>query len=109
MKKYLLSLILLLPLSTYVISQDTDEEENVEEVVVTGIKASLIDALEIKRNKVGVTEIVTAEDIGKFPDGNLAESLARVAGISIERSNIEGSTIAVRGLGPEFNLSLIHI
>ena len=80
MKKYFLSLILLLPLSTFVISQDTDEEENVEEVVVTGIKASLIDALEIKRNKVGVTEIVTAEDIGKFPDGNLAESLARVAG-----------------------------
>ena len=61
MKKYLLSLILLLPLSTFVISQDADEEENVEEVVVTGIKASLIDALEIKRNKVGVTEIVTAE------------------------------------------------
>ena len=108
MKNYLLSLIFLLPLSTFIISQDAEEEENVEEVVVTGIKASLIDALEIKRNKVGVTEIVTAEDIGKFPDGNLAESLARIAGISIERSNIEGSTIAVRGLGPEFNMVTLN-
>ena len=110
MNKYILSLILMLPFSLVTLSQETenDQTEEVEEVIVTGIKSSLIDALEIKKNKVGVTEIVTAEDIGKFPDGNLAESLARIAGISIERSNIEGSTVAVRGLGPEFNMVTLN-
>ena len=100
----------MLPFSLVTLSQETenDQTEEVEEVIVTGIKSSLIDALEIKKNKVGVTEIVTAEDIGKFPDGNLAESLARIAGISIERSNIEGSTVAVRGLGPEFNMVTLN-
>jgi outer membrane receptor for ferrienterochelin and colicin len=75
--KYLLSLMVLLPLSTFVFAQDkADEEEvEVEEVVTTGIKSSLKDAIDIKRRNVGVVDAITAEDIGKFPDGNLAESL----------------------------------
>jgi iron complex outermembrane receptor protein len=78
--KYLLSLLLMLPFS-FVVAQDETEEE-VEDVVVLGVKQSLIDAIELKRSKVGVTEAITAEDIGKFPDQNLAESLARVSGIT---------------------------
>ena len=62
---------------TFVIAQDETEEE-VEDVVVLGVKQSLINAIELKRSKVGVTEAITAEDIGKFPDQNLAESLARI-------------------------------
>jgi TonB-dependent receptor len=96
----------MLPFS-FVIAQDEAEEE-VEEVIVTGVKQALIDALEIKRNNVGVTEIVTAEDIGKFPDGNLAESLARLPGVAIDRSNVEGSTVSIRGLGPEYNMVTLN-
>ena len=101
MNKYLLSLLLMLPFS-FVIAQDETEEE-VEDVVVLGVKQSLIDAIELKRSKVGVTEAITAEDIGKFPDQNLAESLARIAGVTIDRSNVEGSRVNVRGLGYMFN------
>ena len=83
-------------------------EESVEEIVVTGIKKSLLDAIDIKRSKVGISEALSAEDIGKFPDENLAEALGRVAGISIIRSNVEGNQIIVRGLGPEFNMVTLN-
>ena len=102
MNKYLLSLLLLLPI-TFTFAQDEASEEEVEDVVVLGVKQSLIDAIELKRSKVGVTEAITAEDIGKFPDQNLAESLGRIAGITIDRSNVEGSRVNVRGLGYMFN------
>jgi outer membrane receptor for ferrienterochelin and colicin len=104
--KYLLSVLLMLPFS-FVVAQDETEEE-VEDVVVLGVKQSLIDAIELKRSKVGVTEAITAEDIGKFPDQNLAESLARVSGITIDRSNVEGSRVNVRGLGYQFNLVTLN-
>lgn len=84
------------------------EDDVIEEVIVTGIRASLRDAVEIKRSNVGVMEAISAEDFGKFPDGNLAESLARVPGIAIDRSNVEGQWIAVRGFGPEFNLVTLN-
>ena len=108
MKKYLLSLILMLPLSIFVVAQDNEAEDEVEEVVVTGIKKSLISAIDIKRNNVGVVDAITAEDFGKFPDNNLAESLARVVGIGIDRSNVEGERVAVRGFGPELNLVTLN-
>ena len=85
MNKYLLSLLLVLPMSFIVIAQDNESDDDVEEVVVTGIKKSLISAIDIKRNNVGVVDAITAEDFGKFPDNNLAESLARVVGIGIDR------------------------
>ncbi len=77
-------------------------------IVVTGIRASLQDAMNIKRDAVGVVDAISAEDIGKFPDTNLAESLQRITGVSIDRSNGEGSTVTVRGFGPEFNLVLLN-
>ena len=100
--------MVLLPLSTFVVAQDNTEEETIEEVVTTGIKSSLIDAIAIKRNNVGVTEIVTAEDLGKFPDGNIAEALARVSGIAIDRSNVEGKEVSVRGMGAQFNMVTLN-
>ena len=114
MNKFLLSLMVLLPLSTFVAAQDAvditdvNDEDAIEEVVTTGIKSSLKNAIAIKRKNVGVVDAITSEDIGKFPDGNLAESLSRLVGVSIDRSNVEGSKVAVRGLGPEFNLVTCH-
>ena len=111
MYKYLLSLMVLLPLSTFAVAQEAeeaDENAEVEEVVTTGIRSSLIDAISIKRENVGVMEAITAEDFGKFPDGNLAESLARVSGVGIDRSNLEGEGVAVRGFGPELNLVTLN-
>ena len=79
-----------------------------DEIVVTGIRASLRDALEIKREAQGVVDAISAEDIGKFPDTNLAESLQRITGVSIDRNSGEGSTVTVRGFGPDFNLVLLN-
>lgn len=78
-------------------------------VVVTGIRASLESSLNLKRNAQGFVDGIVAEDIGKFPDTNLAESLQRISGVSIDRSEIgEGSKVTVRGVGPDFNLVLLN-
>ncbi|MEO6113560.1 MAG: TonB-dependent receptor, partial [Sphingomicrobium sp.] len=79
-----------------------------EEIVVTGIRASLRKAVDIKRNSIGVVDAISAEDIGKFPDTNLAESLQRITGVSIDRQSGEGSKVTVRGFGPDFNLVLLN-
>src|SRR5690554_4792286 len=80
----------------------------VEEIVVTGIKGSLQRSMDIKRQSQGVVDAISAEDIGKFPDTNLAESLQRITGVSIDRSMGEGSRVTVRGVGPDFNLVLLN-
>lgn len=82
--------------------------EELEEVVVTGLRGSLIQSMEIKRDSIGVVDAITAEDIGKFPDTNLAESLQRIPGVSIDRQNGEGSQITVRGFGPAYNLVTLN-
>ena len=79
-----------------------------DDIVVTGIRASLRNSMNIKRSAQGVVDAISAEDIGKFPDTNLAESLQRVTGVSIDRQNGEGSTVTVRGFGPEFNLVTLN-
>ncbi len=77
-------------------------------VVVKGIRSSLESSLEMKRDAQGWVDGISATDIGKFPDTNLAESLQRISGVSIDRSIGEGSKITVRGVGPEFNLVLLN-
>lgn len=79
-----------------------------DEIIVTGIRASLADALEIKRSTIGVVDAISANDIGQFPDANIAESLQRITGVSVDRVNGEGRGITVRGLGPEFNTVLLN-
>ncbi|HEY4368898.1 MAG TPA: TonB-dependent receptor [Steroidobacteraceae bacterium] len=80
----------------------------VEEVIVTGIRGSLTSSMEMKRDAQGVIDGIVAEDIGKFPDTNLAESLQRISGVSIDRSIGEGSKVTVRGVGPDYNLVLLN-
>ena len=91
--------------STNVLAQD---EGVVEEVVVTGIRASLTRSMDVKRNAVGVVDAISAEDIGKMPDTNLAESLQRIPGVSIDRVNGEGSKVTVRGLAGDYNLVTLN-
>ncbi|BFM21004.1 TonB-dependent receptor [Gilvimarinus japonicus] len=85
-----------------------DNTDVLEEVVVTGIRASLDRAMDIKRDSQGVVDAISAEDIGKFPDTNLAESLQRVTGVSIDRQNNEGSRVTVRGFGPDYNMITLN-
>src|ERR1700722_6798950 len=87
-------------------SSPTDE---LQEVTVTGYRMSLKEATDAKRDSVGITDSIFAEDIGKFPDTNIAESFNRIPGITIARDiNGEGVDIAIRGLGTDFTRVLLN-
>ncbi|WP_216838995.1 TonB-dependent receptor [Caulobacter sp. S45] len=89
---------------------------SVSEVVVTGLRGSLQKNLDIKRNSTGIVDAISAEDIGKFPDSNLAAAIQRIPGVSISRgatslggvptSTGDATEITVRGFGPSFNETL---
>ncbi|NKF51400.1 TonB-dependent receptor [Shewanella sp. WXL01] len=83
-------------------------DEPMEVIAVKGIRSSLSRAQDIKRTSDGVVDAISAEDMGKFPDTNLAESLQRVTGVSIDRKNGEGNQVTVRGFGPSFNLVTLN-
>ena len=84
------------------------QDEPIEEIVATGIRGSLRQSMDVKRQADGVVDAISAEDIGNFPDTNLAESLQRITGVSIERERGEGGRVTVRGFGPQFNLVLLN-
>ncbi|TCQ06260.1 TonB-dependent receptor [Sphingomonas sp. PP-CC-3A-396] len=69
-----------------------------DDIVVTGVRASLQSAQNIKRNSAQIVDSIVAEDIGKLPDRNIAEALQRISGIQIQRNFGEGSSVAIRGL-----------
>lgn len=79
-----------------------EDSNEVEAIVVTGFRASLQSAINVKRNESGVVDVIKAEDIADFPDLNLAESLQRIPGVAITRVQGEGRQISVRGLGSEY-------
>ncbi len=72
--------------------------DTVEEVVVTGIRKSIAAALEQKRAAESIVDVVSAEDIGKLPDQNIAESMSRIPGVQISRKDGEGSNFTIRGI-----------
>ncbi len=74
-----------------------------DEIVVTGIRASLASALSAKRDSAQVIDAISAEDIGKFPDKNIGEALQRVTGVQISRAGGEGQSISIRGAEPALN------
>lgn len=84
------------------------EGEVIEEIITTGIRGSLRASADIKRAADGVVDAINAEDMGDFPDTNLAESLQRITGVSIERQRGEGGRVTVRGFGPQFNLVTLN-
>jgi TonB-dependent receptor len=104
----LLALSIALPAAAQAQSSDNGQPETLDEVVVTGIIGSLQRNLDLKRQATGVVDVITSEDIGKFPDSNVAASLQRIPGVSIQRSGTRGEPtgITVRGFGGDFNETL---
>ena len=90
------------------VSTPSYAQDVIEEVVVTGLKGSLQQSTTIKKNATNFVDSISALDIGKFPDLNVAESLQRVSGVSIDRSGGVGQQVTVRGLGPQFNTVLVN-
>lgn len=111
-KKSLLSTVIAALFATSSAAQDAPVQDtsanDIEVISVRGIRASMVRAMDSKREASGVVDSISAEDIGKFPDTNLAESLQRISGVSIDRSGGEGQLITVRGFGPEFNTVLVN-
>lgn len=104
------SSMLALGLAVPAAAQDVPTTQNQdEEIIVTGIRGSLQRNLDAKRNASGVIEQISSEDIGKFPDSNVAASLQRLPGISIQRDGPRGEPngVTVRGFGGDFNETLV--
>ncbi|WP_157825907.1 TonB-dependent receptor [Colwellia sp. Bg11-28] len=82
--------------------------DDVEKIEVRGVRGSLNRSLSDKRMNTGIVDSISAEDFGKFPDNNISESLQRIPGVTIERDFGVGSTVNLRGLGPEFTMVQIN-
>jgi len=92
-----------------VLAEETKEADpNLEIIQVKGVRGSLSQSMNVKRSSSGVVDAISAVDMGKFPDTNLAESLQRITGVSINRVNGEGSEVTVRGFGGNFNLITLN-
>ncbi len=98
---------LTLAMSMTAIAQDVDLVEE-DEVVATGIRQSIEDSLALKRDNDSIVEAITAEDIGKLPDVSIADSLARLPGVTAQRVRGRAQSISIRGLGPQFSLALLN-
>lgn len=106
MKKFTLNpLVLAMAVVSFVpVSFAQDKDSAVEEVIVTGsFRDSLKNALNLKRNSTGAVDSIVAEDIGDFPDNNLADAMQRIPGVNIDRIGGEGKQISVRGLSADFS------
>ena len=95
-------------LSVGAVATANAQEQVIEEVLVKGYRGALSRAIDIKRESNTIVDSISQEDIGKFPDLNVAESLQRVTGVSIDRNGGEGQQVTVRGLGPQFNTVLVN-
>ncbi len=84
------------------------QEEVLEEVVVKGIRKSVQEALTAKQENTNFVDAISAEDVGKLPDSNIAEALQRVTGVAIQRNRGEGDFVSIRGLGPNFVRSSLN-
>jgi iron complex outermembrane receptor protein len=85
------------------------EPDAPQKITVTGTRASLLKARELKRNSAVVQDSIAAEDLGRFPDDNVADSLSHVTGVTISRTHGgEGQYVNVRGLGPEYSIVTLN-
>jgi TonB-dependent receptor len=84
------------------------DEQNMQEVLVTGFRASIQSAVETKRASTDMVDVIKSDDIASFPDANLAEAVQRIPGVSIDRDSGEGRSITVRGLGGDFVRTMLN-
>lgn len=91
-----------------ILAQEAAGNNDIEVIQVRGIVSSLKRAMSDKKESLIVSDGIAAEDLGKFPDLNVAESLQRITGVSIDRSGGEGQFVTVRGFGPQFNNVLVN-
>ena len=89
-------------------SADKAADNEIEVIQVTGLRGSLYEAVNRKRFNDVVSDTIVAEDIGKMPDRNIAEALQRITGISIARDDGEGTSVTIRGIADNLNLTLIN-
>ena len=94
----LVSVVSAVTLSTAIAAEDEKKEESVESIQVTGIRSQLTKAVATKKESNQFVDAISADELGKLPDANVAESLQRVSGVQLERGIGEGSTISIRGL-----------
>jgi len=85
-----------------------DDNTAVEEIVVTGIRAGIENSIALKKTSTSIVEAISAEDIGKLPDTSIAESLARLPGLTAQRLDGRAQVISIRGLGPDFTTTLLN-
>lgn len=88
--------------------QAAKDDDTADDVVVTGFRASLESATNTKKKIDQIIESVTAEDIGKLPDASIAESIARLPGLTSQRLNGRANVISIRGLGPDLSTTLLN-
>lgn len=84
------------------------DDQPIEEIVVTGIRAAIESAIEVKKDSDAIVEAISAEDIGKLPDTSVAESLSRLPGLAAQRFNGRDQSISIRGMGPDFSTGLLN-
>ncbi len=89
-------------------AEAADDDQVIEEVVVTGFRQSLQNAMELKRDSELIVEAISAEDIGKLPDNSIAEALTRLTGLAGQRLNGRQQVISIRGLAPDFSTALLN-
>ena len=116
MKTYLLATTMLIGLGLPMIASAQDAApaaptaDDTTTVVVTGFRSSLQKSINLKKEAIVVRDSIVAEDIGKFPEANVAESLQRIPGVYLNRDGAsnEGQSISIRGLGPEYNVTTLN-
>jgi iron complex outermembrane receptor protein len=90
------------------LAQEVAVGDQMQTVEVTGIRASMAKSLNVKKNASANVEVVTAEDVGKMPDKNLADSLQRLAGVAVRTDYDEAEKVSMRGTNPDMSLILFN-
>ena len=90
------------------LAQNADDPVTIDEVIVTGIRASLQQSLETKRNADAIIDVVTAEDVGKFPSSNVAEAITIIPGVTVDRAFGQGEKVSILGTDPALNRTLLN-
>ncbi|UAB79644.1 TonB-dependent receptor [Erythrobacter sp. SCSIO 43205] len=96
----------LMATATPAFAQEVESADN--EILVTGIRSAIESSLETKRDATSIVEVISAEDLGQLPDLSIADSLARLPGVTAQRVRGRSQQISIRGLGPDFSLALLN-